>query len=40
MVDQNGTIWRGDHPVGYWGVNGGENPKVNRGTQRSGGAER
>ena len=24
MVDKNGTIWRGQHPVGVWGVNGGE----------------
>jgi len=24
MVDKNGTIWRGQQPVGVWGVNGGE----------------
>ena len=24
MVDENGIIWRGDQPVGVWGVNGGE----------------
>lgn len=24
MVDENGTIWRGQQPVGVWGVNGGE----------------
>jgi hypothetical protein len=23
-VDKNGTIWRGQQPVGVWGVNGGE----------------
>lgn len=24
MVDKNGIIWRGEQPVGIWGVNGGE----------------
>ena len=24
MVDKNGIIWNGGHPVGIWGVNGGE----------------
>ena len=24
MVDKHGTIWRGEQPMGVWGVNGGE----------------
>jgi len=30
MVDKNGTIWRGEEPVGVWGVDGGEPAVVRR----------
>lgn len=26
MVDENGIIWRGEQPVGVWGVKGGGKP--------------